>query len=58
MLVVVLLGVLQGRLGDALSQEGEHTSGCKVILLCGGIRECGADTTPLLSTDFRHKLST
>lgn len=58
MVVMVLLGVLQGWLGGAVCQEGEQTSGCRVILLCSGIGESRADISPLFSADLRHKLST
>ena len=56
--VIVLLGVLQGRLGGALGQEGQQAPGWRTILLCGRVRESGADVTPLLSTDLGHKPST
>lgn len=58
MVAMVLLGVLQGGLGGALGQEGEQTSGCRVILHCSRIRESRAGISPLFSADLRHKLST
>lgn len=58
MVTVVLLGVLQGRLGRALSQEGEQTSGWRVTLLCRWIRESRIAIISFLTTDLRNKLST
>lgn len=55
MLVMLLLGVLYGRLGGVLNPEEGRTPGCGGVLLRGGVRDSRA---AIVSTIPRHKLPT